>query len=208
MQRLRILESSALMVVEVKPGKDLAFPSRNLGSMQKFCDWCGNRPATDTHHLFRRSTSPELVAEKANLIDLCRICHDIATKSLAFEKLLQEYFFAKQDQPALSLANIAQKMRDMEYLSPRDIDRYRRFLAGWYAFLSEEWRIQEMNRPEVWSELREGVKSDNRADRMYDATPAGLKQIGLKSEMKVIEKMLSSLKGAHEQYQKEGYNSF
>ena len=99
-------------------------------------------------------------------------------------------------------------MRELDYLSPRDIDRYRRFLAGQFEFLSEDWRLLEMGRQDEWNKLRDGVKSDTRADRLYDATLAGLKQITLKSQLKSIEKMLSSLKGAQDQYHREAYNNF
>lgn len=172
------------------------------------CAWCGNEPATDEHHLFRRSTSPEMVEEKENLVKLGRRCHDFATRFPDVEKLFQEYFFLKQDKVALTVEFIADRMKNQEILSPRDIDRYRRFLAAQYFFFSEEYRRLEAEEPFHWNKLREGVKSDTRADKMYGMTDVGIKHHNLKLRLKEIEKMMSSLKGAIEQFKNEGFNIF
>lgn len=40
------------------------------------CGRCGVRRSTDPHHIIPRSVAPNLVLEPANLIALCRTCHN------------------------------------------------------------------------------------------------------------------------------------
>jgi hypothetical protein len=95
-------------------------------------------------------------------------------------------------------------MQDMSYLSPRDICRFRNFLAGQYCFLSARFQELERQEPFMWEELRKTVQSDARADKLYRRTVQGIEQNDLKQELKKMEKMLSSLKTNHEQLMKEG----
>ena len=57
------------------------------------CFYCGTTfyaaGGLDKHHLFRRSTHPDLISDPGNLILLCRKCHDRATNDHKFEENLQ-----------------------------------------------------------------------------------------------------------------------
>ena len=167
------------------------------------CRWCG-KPSDDTHHLFRRSTSPEMIDDPNNHARLCRLCHQYATKYKEVEQLFQYYFFLKPEQEKITVEHIAKSMQDMSYLSPRDVARFRNFLAGEYCFLSNRFQDLERQEPFMWEQLRKTVKSDARADKLYRHTEQGIEQNDLKQELKKMEKMLSALKTNHEQLMKEG----
>ena len=58
-----------------------------------FCRWCGRKDGSfEAHHLYRRSTHPELKDNPAVLVDLCFECHRRATDNHAFEEILQRAF--------------------------------------------------------------------------------------------------------------------
>lgn len=174
------------------------------------CRWCGRNEATDEHHLFRRSTSPGMVDDPNNKVKLCRTCHRYATDEQEFERLLQEYFFLKPEVTKLTKDYIAERMKDGDMLSPRDVTRFRNFLAGEYSFLNDRFVDLEKKKPFAVEDFKknEGVKSEARAERLYQMTEDGVLYGILYRELKVIEKMLSALRTTHEQYQAEGRNTF
>jgi hypothetical protein len=176
--------------------------------MEKQCRWCG-REGSDEHHLFRRSSSPQLIDDENNKVTLCRQCHDYATKNKDFEVLLQTLFFLKPE-PKLTLDSIAQVMMDQNIIPPRDITRFRQWLAADYAFTNEELIALEMQEPAAWEELRsmEGVKSDTRATKLLAMSELGLKINSCRKRLRTLEKMMSALKGLIERLNNEAYNSY
>jgi hypothetical protein len=157
------------------------------------CAWCGYNEATDAHHLFRRSTSPELIDDPANKIKLCWRCHKYATDSKEFEQLLQTHFFLKPERE-LTMELVESEMKAGTSISPRDLARYRNFLAAHFASLSDEIGEIEKCYPLIWTEIRAQVTSDTQAERLYDGTPQGIRRTTLKIQLKKLEKMMSSLK--------------
>lgn len=78
--------------------------------------------------------------------------------------------------------------------SPMEAVSARSVLAGYYAFYSEQLEDILVRKPNVWSKLREGCKSDKQADREYEKTDDGINEIGLTMRLKRFEKMMSALK--------------
>lgn len=171
------------------------------------CSWCGNEPATDEHHLFRRSTNPQLKEDANNIIRLGPNCHKYATENREFEVLLQEYFFLKPE-VKLSVENIAKFMREKKFISPRDTVRFRNYLAGQFQFISARFSEIITRKPSVWGEIRETAKSTNEANTLYDVSPDGVEIRVYRYELDAIEKMLSALRSILEQYQTESRNMF
>jgi hypothetical protein len=61
------------------------------------CEVCGKWCEADektVHHLFRRSSRPDLISDPNNLIDICPMCHWYATNNHDFERYLQQTFYA------------------------------------------------------------------------------------------------------------------
>ncbi len=67
-------------------------------------------------------------------------------------------------------------------------------LANEYADLGNELIQIKMIKAIHWSELREGVKSDAQADRAWDRTEMGIREMQINSRMKINEKMISAIK--------------
>ncbi len=178
--------------------------------MTEFCMWCGRNPASDEHHLFRRSASPKIIDDSKNKVKLCRTCHEYATNEKEVEQLFQEYFFLKPEQEKLSIDYVAEQMKSGGVISPRDISRFRNYLAGEYFFFSDRFVELERRKQFAVEEFKkeEGVKSEARAERMYQMTDDGLLYMELRQKLKALEKMLSALRTAFEQYIKEGQNIF
>lgn len=177
-------------------------------TMEKQCRWCG-KSADDSHHLFRRSADPSLIDDENNKINLCRICHEYATKHKVFEELLQQIFFLRPE-IKLTLKNIAQTMVDQSVIAPRDITRFRQWLAGDYAFVNEELTQLEMQEPMAWEKIRsqEGVKSDTRATKLLAMSELGLKINSCRKRLRTLEKMMSALKGLIDRINNESFNAY
>lgn len=174
--------------------------------------WCGRNPVEpgEGHHLFRRSTSPGMIDDPKNKVHLCSQCHRYATDEEAVERLFQEYFFLKPECEDLNIDYVAERMRDGIMLSPRDVSRFRNYLAGEYSFFSNRFIELEKKKPFQVEEFKkdDAVKSEARAERLYQMTEDGLLYSELQRRLKVIEKLLSALRTVHEQYQAEGRNNF
>jgi hypothetical protein len=172
------------------------------------CQWCG-REGSDGHHLFRRSSAPNLIDDKNNIITLCRQCHDYATKNKDFENILQRVFFLQPD-PELSVGGISKVMMDQSIIAPRDIARFRSWLAAEYAFVNDELIGLEMMEPKEWEAIRsrEEVKSDTRATKILAMSELGLAMNRRKKYLRSLEKLMSALKGLIERLNNEAYNSY
>lgn len=62
-----------------------------IGKRPLYCRWCGNKEASERHHLFKRGSHPELIKDVKNLIWLCNECHQKTELDRKFLVLLQEY---------------------------------------------------------------------------------------------------------------------
>lgn len=149
-----------------------------------------------------------MVDDPNNIVRLCRVCHGYATNDGETEQMYQHYFFLRERTPTITETYIATQMRDREYISPRDVTRYRSYLSGAYMFGSERLIQLEKTRPFEIEALRPSVKSDKRAEIQYDMTENGQIYNELKSRLKVMEKMMSALRAIHEQYQRESSNQY
>ena len=89
---------------------------------------------------------------------------------------------------------ISIELRNNTIKSPSQWAENHRTLAGWYAFLSDELINLSCQRDIAIIELRKSVKSDTQAERQYDSSVAGNIFLKTKTKLKIIEKLLSSLK--------------
>jgi len=67
-------------------------------------------------------------------------------------------------------------------------------LANEYADLGNELIKIKMIKAIHWSELRKDVKSDAQADRAWEQTEMGIREMEINSRMKINEKMISAIK--------------
>ena len=67
-------------------------------------------------------------------------------------------------------------------------------LSSYYATLSQEIEDVLVFKADYWQELRKGLTSDKSTDRAWDATDSGKQEIRLRSQLKYIEKTISSIK--------------
>lgn len=171
------------------------------------CNWCGRRESCDTHHLVRRSDRPDLITEPKNLVRLCRECHDWATKDKSFEIILQQYFFARIREPKLSVEYIAEQLKERSFISPRDVVRWRNWLAGEYTFLSARYVEAKIQKSITFSSQRPKHRSKADAELAVGITDEGREVEYYKSVLASIEQMQSALFTTHRQYEKESYNS-
>ena len=93
----------------------------------------------------------------------------------------------------------------MQY-SPRDLAEQRITLSAEYARSSEELEEILAKKPEYWIILRENTKSDKQADREFERTPEGIKEMRLRMRMKRIEKQLSAARTMLSVYESEARN--
>lgn len=170
------------------------------------CCWCGNM-ASEIHHIFRRSSSPELINDPNNFAELCRRCHQYATDNKEFEQLLQTRFFLKEEKE-LSLENIQDAMRGSEQLSPKEINDYLRYLCAEQSYYTELLGYVIKNKPPIYAEIKSRSKSMAEADREWECSETGLKQYELESLIDRCKILKSSLRIMWEMIQSEGHNQF
>lgn len=103
----------------------------------------------------------------------------------------------KEVESALKTGNVA----------PHIAVEYRTKLAGLYSFYSGQLEQVFAQKPQIWTEIRATVKSDNQADRMWEMNPNGVDENGFKLRIKSIEKMMSALKTIIDNANNERNNS-
>lgn len=94
--------------------------------------------------------------------------------------------------------------------TPHELANARAWLGGHYAYLSGQlWEVLNI-KPEHWNAIRfrGDIKSDTAAEREWQATTAGKLETKLRMEMKVSERLMSSLKTKLEIAQGESHNSY
>ena len=78
---------------------------------------------------------------------------------------------------------------DPHWLGEKRVD-----LGGLYSFFSGELERVLFLKPDEWNALRLNTKSDKQADKLWEATEAGKKEVILRMRLKRIEKLLSSMR--------------
>ena|SRR3990167_1848786 len=81
-------------------------------------------------------------------------------------------------------------------LSPHEMSEMRLILAGEYSYAMEQLTEILSRKPAVWNEIRKGVGSDKAAEREYESTKDGIKEMELRFRTKRIERLSSSLSSA------------
>src|SRR6185312_3694160 len=78
-------------------------------------------------------------------------------------------------------------------LSPGRVSDFKVYLAALYSMKSHEREQILLVKLEVWLRIRDGKNSDTAADRAWDATTMGLREMSLKMEQKRIDKLVGAL---------------
>lgn len=83
-------------------------------------------------------------------------------------------------------------------------------LGAYFGNLSEELSEILVFKTDVWLELRgrEGTKSDRSADRLWDATDKGKREIELRYTLKALEKLMSAIKTMLRTKEQEAQNLY
>lgn len=170
------------------------------------CRWCGGY-GSDIHHLFERSTHPDLVTEPANLVMLCRRCHGWIDTVQGFRERLQERFFGRGDYPT-KYQDICTLMQSTETITPSDCAKFIRHLAGDYGFLVDELAELERKAGSEWLEIRKTVETDGQATKRLDASETGKGIKILKLREKGLSRTIGALKTMLASYQQEAHNQF
>lgn len=85
------------------------------------------------------------------------------------------------------------RVRD-ENVPPGELSQIRTFLAGEYGYLSSELNQILIRRSTKWFEFRSVSKSDKQADRMWEQSADGQKEMELRMKMKSMDKISSAIK--------------
>lgn len=109
----------------------------------------------------------------------------------------------------MTLAEAIEKSTQ-EGVSPRELSEVKAWLAGRYAYLGGELTRILTGKPEKWTKIRFGgeIKSDTAAERAWDATDEGKREITIRIEQKSIEKLLSAINSRLEVIRGESFNHF
>lgn len=92
----------------------------------------------------------------------------------------------------LSLEHIETAIAE-EGIAPGTLADYRLYLSAIFSLRGGEMQRIESKKPGVWLDIRAEKNSDKAADREWDATPDGQRQIELKWILKRIEKLSSAI---------------
>lgn len=105
---------------------------------------------------------------------------------------------------------IVQDIKDiesrLETAGPHELAEMKLKLSSIYSRMSEMLMEIFRQKPGLWNKIREGVKSDTAAERSWEATNLGLREMELKQWLKVIEKMISSINTMLRIYEGEAHN--
>lgn len=78
--------------------------------------------------------------------------------------------------------------------TPSELAEERVTLSAEYGEMTEELIAISKFKPLRWLELRKDSKSDKATDRLWEASPEGIKEMELRLRMKAYEKRLSSIR--------------
>jgi len=90
---------------------------------------------------------------------------------------------------------------------PHQASELRSKLAGEYSFISGQLQVIYAHKPKTWMQMRANKSSDKQADQEWEASDDGINEVGLKMQLKAVEKMMSALKTIIEVQMNERNNS-
>src|SRR3990167_742393 len=93
----------------------------------------------------------------------------------------------------MKLSEIKEKLQDIT-LSPGDLSQLLIVIAAEYGSLSEEMKDILRIKVKEWIKLRQDVKSDTQAERLWQLSESGTKETELRLDMKSMEKTMSAIR--------------
>lgn len=91
-------------------------------------------------------------------------------------------------------------------LTPSEVDRYRRFLAGWAALKHAQYGKLRVARANWTTQKRDEFKSIAETERNWEATEDGNTFIALHEQLKAVDLLLGVLESTHFLLQAEAKN--
>ncbi len=107
-----------------------------------------------------------------------------------------------------TLKELSQELKEGKAFTPQELSIFRLELSGWFGTLSEELQEILRDKPQEWLELRKSVKSNAEADKLWEASEGGKREMELRWSLRVCEKIMSSLRIRLEVIEKEVMNLF
>ena len=107
-----------------------------------------------------------------------------------------------------SLEQITNRMRDNNPLNPNEAAEMRRWLAGEYSWIASQLEDILKSKADHWLLIRENSKSDKATEMEWSRTKEGLRETTFRSQLKRMEKLLSSLRTFLEIANQEARNIF
>lgn len=172
---------------------------------KKLCAWCGKDVGTDIHHLFKRSTSPQLKEDPNNMVLLCRLCHTYADEP-QFAELLVKTFFLQERPQKITLEYIAQQLTTRKFFSPAEIVQFRNFIAGEYYFQSTTYADAELEKAQLAVANRDKFKHKTDLEDWLNIQDCGKNAIACHRLLNALEQLQSALFTQHRQFEKEAKN--
>lgn len=107
----------------------------------------------------------------------------------------------------MSLSAILEKLRSPA-TSPGELSEIQLHLSADYAAKALELQEVLTLKAAKWQELRESKGSDKQADKAWDATTEGIAEMGLRLQLKLTEKLMSSIRAHLRIKETEARNMF
>ncbi len=108
----------------------------------------------------------------------------------------------------MTLKELSLKLKSAEPITPGDLSQIRLELSGWFGILADQLQEVLKRKPEKWLEIRKEAKSSAEADKAWEASEDGLQEMKLRWDLKVCEKLMSSIRTRLEVLEKEAQNIF
>lgn len=96
-------------------------------------------------------------------------------------------------------------------MNPHEVHQLAEKLVGWsndYSTLSEELALILTHKAMKWATFRAEAKSDKAADKAWDATPEGLREMQVRLKLKALEKQMSAARTMIRVANEEARNQF
>lgn len=81
-------------------------------------------------------------------------------------------------------------------------------MSSWSATFGEALKNNQLFKADRWLEIRKDTKSDKMADRLWDATPEGKEEMVIRSQLKYLDKIISSMKLRLRTLENEAYGRY
>jgi len=108
----------------------------------------------------------------------------------------------------LTLKELSQKLKEGVQFSPSDLSKIRLELSGHLGLIAEELTAILEQKPGQWLELRKQSQSSSEADKKWEASELGIQEMKLRWDIKVVDKISSSLRLRLEVMDKEARNLY